>query len=409
MMFSFGPGNDSSKITELKRNPGMRKILMLNIFGMERSNAELIHFSCLANGFISLGYDVTVVHVSAKGRTTHRDILSNDVKFKEIVVRGRWYTLFITSTMAISRFLKIIKDLKPEILYVRLSIFSAIYVLTLRFLKADHIKIITEHNGWIGPEARIKGMNPFIVWIGGVLQRYSALKSDMIRAVSEGIKSYLISLGANDSSIFIIGNGTDIKHFRPLGITPVYEVGFIGNLVKWQGLDILVDAFYLVTREKPGIRMAIAGSGPEGKNITKRLKALGIEDHVDMLGDIPYKDAPDVINSYKICMAPKIVFSSKEYPHVFYSYSPLKIRDYAACGKPIIASRIRGLEEIEEAGFGLLVPPGNARPMADAILRLIDNPSLCEIMGRKARTYAEKNYSWDIVAMRISENISREP
>lgn len=383
----------------------MKRILMLNIFGMEKNNAEVIHFSNLANEFYRLGYDVTIFQVSAVKRFAKRDILLGDITFQEVFVWGRSYILFITFLFAIPKFFKIIKQIRPDVIYLRLGAFSAIYVIILRICMGNSIKILTEHNGWIGPEAKVKGMNAIFVWLGTFLQRYGALYSDRIRAVSSGIKKYLVTLGTPEELIFVVGNGTNTTLFKPIKSHIRWDIGFTGNLARWQGLDWLIKAFALVLKKAPEARLAIVGTGPEEIAIKNLLHKFGIKQNVDMLGDIPYEDVPRIINLYKICVAPKRLFGDPNTPLTPYSYSPLKVRDYAACGKPIIASRIPGLEEIEEAGFGILVPPEGINALADAIVKLLHNPALCKEMGKKARAYAETYYSWELIGRKISEHI----
>jgi len=384
----------------------MAKVLMLNIFGMEKQNAELIHFSNVANELARIGNTVVLFHVSLKGRPAIRTIISRNIVMQEVFIWGRSYLLFITALMKSFTFIKTVQQLRPDIVYVRLGLFTALYVIMLRLFLGHTVKIMTEHNGWIGPELKMAGYNSALISLGEFLQRKSALYSDRVRAVSNGIREYLISLGVNETMIFIAGNGTDIDFFRPLGTPPAYDIGFIGNLAKWQGIEWLIDSLAFLKKENFSVSLAIAGTGQEADSLRGRIHDYALSDHISMLGSIPYDNVPQVINQCRICVSLKLDFSDSRKSSVAYSYSPLKIRDYAACGKPIIASRLPGLEEIEEARFGILVQPGDIAGLASAMRNLIDNPDLCDEMGRNARAYAEQQYSWEHTAHAISRNIA---
>ena len=72
----------------------------------------------------------------------------------------------------------------------------------------------------------------------------------------------------------------------------------------------------------------------------------------------------------------------------------------AACGKPIVASDVPGLRRVVTSEMGVLIPPGDAAALADAIQGLLSRPDLRNEMGRRARQYVKANYSWRSVAQR---------
>jgi glycosyltransferase involved in cell wall biosynthesis len=384
----------------------MTKVLMLAAFAMEKHDAELIHFSSISNGLKRLGYDVTIYHLSKMHEPAIKDLLNNDIEFHETFIKAKTNNeMFIKGILAYPLFLISIIRNKPDIIYSRLGIVTGIFIILTKLIYRNRIKTVTEHNGWIGPEAKTSGKPLVLAVIGTKIQKLAANLSDRIRVVSKGVGDYLISMSINNEKIFTIGNGTDITSFRVLDSAVIYDFGFIGNLAKWQGTDILIDSFTLLVKKYPYASLAIAGSGPDQQSLIKKINDLQLSSNVFMVGSIHYNKVNAFINSCRICVAPKLNFVLAETSNVTFSYSPLKIRDYAACGKPIISSRIAGLEEIEEAGFGILVEPGNVEELKDAMISLLDNPDRIKEMGQKARQYAEKNYSWDIIARKISEEI----
>ncbi len=376
------------------------RILMTACYAMEKPDAELIHFSSVANSLLRQGHEVSIFHLSLRGAPAIRSLILPGIGFHEHTINAPHNNImFIKGALSVPAFLWHLIRSKPQVIYARLGIVSSLYVIATRILWGRRMKIITEHNGWIGPEAISSGKPWPMALAGKELQRWSARSSDRVRAVSQGIKSYLAFLGVKEEHIAVIGNGTDTGHFRPLETAPVYDVGFIGNFAKWQGLEWLVHAFAKVIEKRPGTRLAIGGSGPEVGAVREVIRRYSLDKQVDLAGLVPYDQAPSFINRCRVCVAP---FLSRGSGSDNKSISPLKIRDYAACGKPVVSSRIPGLEELETAGFGILVPQADAAGLSEAILRLLDNPELCDEMGSKARQYAEAHYSWDLIAEQIS-------
>lgn len=375
---------------------------MIAAFALDTFDAELIHFSSIASEIGRSGYTVTIFHLSHSEEPAITSLLTPEIEINELYVTGKTKNiLFIRGVLATPIFLHILKLNRPDIVYARLGVVTGIYILAAKLVLRNKIKFITEHNGWIGPEAASTGKPQPLVWIGTMVQKWAARCSDKVRAVSDGVKSYLVSLGVDENKISVIGNGTDTDHFKPEDITPRYDIGFVGNLAKWQGVEWLIEAIVLVQQTHPDITGIIVGSGPEGINLNTQIHNSSAK-NLKMLGALHYQSVPNIINSCKICIAP---FKPRGSTSDNKSISPLKIRDYAACGKPIIASRIPGLEEVETAEFGILVEPGDTQALAQAIIRLLDNPSLRANMGKNAREYAVKNYAWSSIAAQISQEI----
>jgi glycosyltransferase involved in cell wall biosynthesis len=85
-------------------------------------------------------------------------------------------------------------------------------------------------------------------------------------------------------------------------------------------------------------------------------------------------------------------------------FSPLKILEYMAAGKPTVASRVGDLPMlVNDEVRGILVPPGDAAALEAALFRLMSNPSLAAAMGSAARVKVMTSRTWDMVARRILE------
>jgi glycosyltransferase involved in cell wall biosynthesis len=122
---------------------------------------------------------------------------------------------------------------------------------------------------------------------------------------------------------------------------------------------------------------------------------LDVVDKIIFVGKIPYNQVPLYINASEICVTPKKPLRS--------GYSPLKLCEYLACSKPVIATRTNGFELLEENNAGLLINPENQQEFADAINMLLKDPVLRQRMGENGRKYVLEDRSWESVARKVAK------
>ncbi len=386
---------------------------MVGHVDLSKNDAPKIHFSNLAREFHKFGANVRCVLYSPT--ETEYEEIGHDVIVRFLPnplvgnIFGRSFKYLLCIPLITLEFLRF----RPDIIYFRFSPPIFLYSLVIKNFKilSFVFKIISEFNDWLPEQRAIQGEKPFKVNVIKNLQMGTARLSDYIRVVSEGIKRKLLANGLNEKKLKVIGNGTDVNHFIPmdrkqakkgLGLNSNFlYVGFIGNFAIWQGLDYLIQAMPSVLKENNNTRFILVGDGPEMPKIQKKISKFKKKE-VLLTGRVPYKKAVKYINAFDIGVAPFI----KE-RNTSIGLSPLKIKDYAACGVPIVTSRIEGLEIVEEENIGILVPPDDPEALSRAIIRLLKNPAIRQDMGKRARKIAEKHFKWKGVAEQILEFISK--
>jgi glycosyltransferase involved in cell wall biosynthesis len=170
-------------------------------------------------------------------------------------------------------------------------------------------------------------------------------------------------------------------------------VGFVGTLKPWHGVDALIRAFAQASPEMAGARLLIVGDGPERAGLEQLGATLGINVHYT--GSVEPDAVPGLVASMDVCVAP--------YPRlkIFY-FSPLKLFEYMAAGRAVIAARTGQVAQVLTHGHdGLLYAAGDERALADAIVRLSGDPGLRAELGANARNTVEARYTWDRVAAHI--------
>ncbi|UCD75512.1 MAG: glycosyltransferase family 4 protein [Phycisphaerales bacterium] len=222
----------------------------------------------------------------------------------------------------------------------------------------------------------------------------------VLLAVSQGVAQRLGEWGADDK-IHIVPNGVDPTRFDNRFRTDssadadTFTVGFLGTLKPWHGVTTLLDSCARALGDIPGLRLLIVGDGPLRPTIESDLSRLGIEHISKLTGAIAPTDVPEYLARMDVAVAP--------YPSLegFY-FSPLKLFEYMAARKAIVATALGQIEEIIVQDVnGLLCPPDDAGALAEALVRLHEDADLRKRLGEEARRTIERDHTWDGVAQRI--------
>jgi glycosyltransferase involved in cell wall biosynthesis len=216
--------------------------------------------------------------------------------------------------------------------------------------------------------------------------------------------------------ISVVLNGVDIKLFSDkqdqektrsrFGINGGHNITFVGSFEPWHGVDLLVSAFRTVADRIPDSKLLLVGDGQQKAATLEATKKLGLDDQVMFLGRLPQDQVAAVLGISKVVVAP--------YPFEDADIvgSPLKLVEYMASGKGIVASTAPIHEMIESEVTGLRVPPANATALAEGIIKLIEDDSLRNELGKNAAERA-RLYTWEGVANQLSriigEEVARKP
>ncbi len=222
-----------------------------------------------------------------------------------------------------------------------------------------------------------------------------------IVAVSDAVARYVEGFPGAAGRVHVVPNGVDVDRFAAAE-TPLlpdadgaFVVGFVGTLKAWHGMETLVDAFCRVHDQLPQARLLIVGDGPLRDTLAAELARNGCLDRATFTGAVDHDAVPGWLASMDVAVAP--------YPDLpdFY-FSPLKLYEYMAAGLPVVASGIGQIADIVDDGRnGLLVRPGSAHDLADAILCLALDPAMAARLGAAAGATVRTHHTWDAVARRI--------
>ena len=220
--------------------------------------------------------------------------------------------------------------------------------------------------------------------------------SNRIVVLSEWSKKRLHTLGCiNPEKVLVFPSGTDTNLFHPfdkqtacreVGLDPSLRyVGFIGSFLAYQGIDILINAAPSVREHVPDTRFLLVGDGPMRSEWGKMADKKGLKDYFIFTGHVPYRQVPAYLGAMDICVAPHHPDTNQA--------SPVKLFDYMAAGRSIVASDLDVVREIiADSGCATIVPPNNSKALSQAIVTILSDPAKQNDMASKGRQYALSYY-----------------
>jgi len=238
----------------------------------------------------------------------------------------------------------------------------------------------------------------------GALERLLPRLSDSVSCASARLRQMTEGRGVPAARVFDSAVGADLEMFRPGldGRRVRKQHGVEGDLVLYVGqlhgaqyAELVIDAARVVLETRPGVTFMIVGDGYLRDQLVARARGLGLEDRVIFTGSVPHAEVPLHMAAADVCVA---AFEDSE---VTRCKSPLKIAEYLASGKPVVASGVGEVSTmVGEAG--LVVPPGDAGALAEGIVHVLANRDLKERLGRLARARAESTFGWNHTATSIA-------
>jgi len=227
----------------------------------------------------------------------------------------------------------------------------------------------------------------------------STYKLTPVIAVSRSTKMNLLKLGLDPNAVTIVHGGLSLK---PVENIPKKEkdptIIYLGRIKRSKGLSELIVALYYVRKNIQNVKLWVAGRGDSSylTELMRFIDKLGLINNLEFFG---YVDEKTKINL--LSRAHLLVF-----PSVMEGWG-LTVIEANACGTPVIAFNVPGLRDsIINGETGLLVPYGDVKALANAIIKVLSEDELRAKLSKNAIKWAEK-FSWEKTAKEFEKILEK--
>ncbi|MFT8245500.1 glycosyltransferase family 4 protein [Roseomonas sp. BN140053] len=282
-------------------------------------------------------------------------------------------------------------EFRPEVVYERYNLFFLAGALLAR---RHRLPFLVEVNAPLSEErARFGRLR--LQRLARFTENFVWRAADRVLPVTAVLADHVAAAGVSRDRIAVVPNGIDLGDFPAPAPPPDRDelvLGFVGFVRDWHGLDAVVRAI-AAWNGTPRLVLQVVGEGPARPGLERLAAELGIADRVRFTGLAERDAIPGLLAGFDIALQPAAV------PYA----SPLKVFEYMAAGRPIVAPDQPNLREVLEDGrTALLFDPAAPGAMWRAVMRLTGDPALRAQLGTAARAAVlSRDFTWAGNARRV--------
>jgi glycosyltransferase involved in cell wall biosynthesis len=293
---------------------------------------------------------------------------------------------------------------KPDIVYERYNLY---YLAGGWLARRRGLPLYLEVNSPLAEErARFGTLR--LRRLARALERRTWRAATRVLVVTAVLGETIAAAGVPASRIEVVPNGVVLDRYDPRPADAkggLVTLGFVGFVRPWHGLDAVIRA--MASQGGPDtLRLVVVGDGPARDALEQLAATLGLFDAVHFTGVVEHALVPALVGGFDIALQPKVV------PYA----SPLKIFDYMAAGRAIVAPDQPNIREIlRHDHTALLFDPDRDGAMWEAIARLAADPALRQRLGEAARAeLIDRRYTWRgnaerLIALAEADRAGRVP
>ena len=215
------------------------------------------------------------------------------------------------------------------------------------------------------------------------IAKWTFKSADKIICYTEKEKSMLKKQGIDSDKIVVIHNGIDTNVFTPDNREEISNrILWIGRFTPGKGVEYLIDAFGILVKEYPNLKLVMVGKGPLKENIEQKIRDLNLSKSIFINDFVPNSKLPDIYRSSAIFVLPSLNEGI-----------PRTILEAMACSIPIVCTELPQLVDIVK-GCGVVVPRRDSPALAESISKIISDRERAHKFGETGRKKVVEKYSW---------------
>jgi glycosyltransferase involved in cell wall biosynthesis len=369
------------------------------------TDAQRIHILELVQAFEQLGHSVRVVGLippETGQRDGSRD--AREAVWKRLIRRipfGYEFAQLAYNLVGLPLLLiPLLTKRNVDFIYERYALFNFSGVIAARLLR---IPVVLEVNSPFALE-QIRDKDIRSVRLAQWAEAKVCNMASRVIVVSSPLRRLLENAGVKSDKLTVMANGVDLERFREgtataelrerLQLSGFRVIGFVGWFRSWHGLELLLEAFRSSNLRALKTKLLLIGDGPAMRDLKQFTEAHGLTDSVLFTGPLPHDQVPPFLDLIDIAVQP----AANEY------CCPMKIIEYLALGKPIVAPAQENIEEILGDHETAFFSPGDAASLARVLEGLISNPDRLQEMSYGAKMAIHKRgLLWQSNAQRVIE------
>lgn len=365
--------------------------------------AEGIHIREMVTALRDLGHQVRVVSLIGEGADTTKASERRWTRVSRLIPEAVYEGAELAyNVIGRRQILSAAAEFAPDVIYDRYNSYSTAALTAANVL---HVPLMLEMNAPVAYERteyeRLKLRMP------NLARRYErriCRGAHHIFVVSSPLKAFVMKqYDVHSDAITVLPNGAnpisfdpelvsgkEVRRYLSVGDRPL--VGFVGVLRPWHGVELLIEAVAALTRTVPDVRLLIVGDGAIEGALREHADRLGLTHQVIFTGRVPHAEVRSYIAAIDIAVSPRVTFYA----------SPMKVLEYMALGKPVVAPALENIRDIIDPGrTGVLFEAESVDALTAALLQLLRDGELRHRIGHAARESVVRERNWTMNARRV--------
>ena len=284
---------------------------------------------------------------------------------------------------------RLVETVRPQVLHAATPHHNGLLGLGLR--ESTGIPLIYEVRGF--PEmtwaVRSGGEDAAVYQLRRKAETRCMMEADAVVTLSGVMKDHIVSRGVPAERVWVVPHMIDVDAIAPTprapelvrryGLEDRVVVGYLGTLVDYEGIDLLLSALAQLIPQQPALTGLIIGGGPAEPALRALAKELGIESRVVFAGRVPHTDVNRHVALFDLYVLPR-------HDHEVCRWvTPLKPYEAMASGRCVLTSDVEALAETVADDCGVTFRAGDVNALTNAIAALADDPERREQLGSRGR------------------------